>query len=65
MGYEESMYEYAEYVGIDKDDIMNQSEMMKKESMKLDNMSEWYNYIMNKDYRQRVDKENDLNGKRL
>ena len=58
MGYEESMYEYAEYVGIDKDDIMNQSEMMKKESMKLDNMSEWYNYIMNKDYRQRVDKEN-------
>ena len=60
MGYEESMYEYAEYVGIDKDDIMNQSEMMKKESMKLDNMSEWYNYIMNKDYRQRVDKENGL-----
>ncbi len=39
---------------------MNQSEMMKKESMKLDNMSEWYNYIMNKDYRQRVDKENGL-----
>ena len=28
--------------------------------MKLDNMSEWYNYIMNKDYRQRVDKENGL-----
>lgn len=60
MGYEKSLYDYAEYVGMDKDDIINQSEIMKKETMKLDNMSEWYNYIMDKEYRQRVDKENGL-----
>lgn len=60
MGYEESLYEYAEYVGMDKDDVLNQSEMMKKEAMKLGSMPEWYNYIMDKEYRQRVDKEKGL-----
>ena len=60
MGYEESLYEYVEYVGIDKEECMNQSDMMKKESLKLSNMSEWYNYIIDKEYRQRVDKDSGI-----
>jgi DNA helicase II / ATP-dependent DNA helicase PcrA len=34
--------------------------MMKKESLKLDNMKEWYSYIVDKEYRQRVDKNKGL-----
>lgn len=60
MNYEESLYEYAEYVGLDSEDMLNQSEMMKKESLKLDNMKEWYSYIVDKEYRQRVDKNKGL-----
>ena len=49
-----------EYVGLDSEDMLNQSEMMKKESLKLDNMKEWYSYIVDKEYRQRVDKNKGL-----
>ena len=37
-------------------DIINQSEAMKKEALKFDNMSEWYRYITDREYRVRTDK---------
>lgn len=55
MGYGESIVEYAQYTGQDKENILNQSEMMKKEAMKFNNMSDWYSYITDKEYRQRAD----------
>ena len=56
MGYENDLFEYAEYTGLDSGDIINQSEAMKKEALKFDNMSEWYRYITDREYRVRTDK---------
>ena len=55
MGYENDLFEYAEYTGLDSGDIINQSEAMKKEALKFDNMSEWYRYITDREYRVRTD----------
>lgn len=60
MGYEESLYEYAEYVGMDKEEVMNQTVMLRKEALKFDNMSDWYNYITDREYRQRIKQEEGL-----
>lgn len=56
MGYENDLFEYAEYAGLDSGDIINQLEAMKKEALKFDNMSEWYRYITDREYRVRTDK---------